>query len=283
MINALFVVWRESFEAVLIVGILYAYLKKQANIKEGMKAMWMGVVGGLLLSSLLAVGINFAETEFQGKALEFFQIGMLIVACFMMTHMCLWMSIHGRKMKGELESELKTALSTTKLAEVSILSCLAVAREGSEVVIYLYGMAIEASQQGHMTPFIGYSFVGFVLAFLTWYVFNHGLSFFGQKVFFRVTSLFLLLTASNLITTVTRRLIQSDILPKIKDVAWDTSAFLDERSKVGGFISGLCGYESTPALSTVIVFFLYWTLTFVMYKYLTKKDAMMMKAKVAAA
>ena len=255
MINALFVVWRESFEAVLI-------------------AMWWGVLAGVLLSTILALGINLAETELQGKALEYFQIAMLIAACILMTHMCLWMTINGRKLKGELEQGLKTALSTSKLIEVSLLSCLAVAREGSEVVIYLYSMAIEAAGKGMMSPFMLYSLCGFVLAFVTWYVFNHGLSFFGQKVFFKVTSIFLLLTASSLIINVTRRLIQSDILPTIKDVVWDTSFILDERSAVGGFVSGLCGYESTPALVTVLVFFIYWSITFGLYKMLSNKQVL---------
>lgn len=275
MINALFVVWRESFEAVLIVGILYAYLNKQKDEtmkKTGLKSMWLGVLGGVLLSVALAMGINFAETELQGMALEYFQLGMLIVACLLMTHMCLWMKIHGRHMKSDLEGGLSEALTSSKRFEIALLSMLAVAREGSETVIFLYGMTFEAAEKQMMSSLVLYSALGFLLALVTWVVFNRGLRFFSQRVFFNVTTVFLLLTASSLILNVTRKLIQSDLLPTIKDVAWDTSFLLDERSGVGQFVSALTGYQSTPALMTVIVFIVYWGVTYMIYKYLMRKD-----------
>lgn len=275
MINALFVVWRESFEAVLIVGILYAYLNKQKDEtmkSTGLKSMWLGVLGGVLLSVLLAMGINFAETELQGMALEYFQLGMLIVACVLMTHMCLWMKIHGRHMKSDLEGGLSSALTSSKRFEIAMLSMLAVAREGSETVIFLYGMTFEAAEKHMMSSLVLYSALGFLLALVTWFVFNRGLRFFSQKVFFNVTTVFLLLTASSLILNVTRKLIQSDFLPTIQDVAWDTSFLLDERTGFGQFVSALTGYQSTPALMTVIVFVVYWAVTYMIYKILMKRD-----------
>jgi high-affinity iron transporter len=274
MINALFVVWRESFEAVLIVGILYAYLIKQdpKDVKSSLKLMWAGVGVGVLLSVALAFGINFAETELQGKALEYFQNAMLVVACLLMTHMCLWMKIHGRKMKRELESGLSEALTSTKKYEVAVLSALAVAREGSETVIFLYGMTFEATEKGMIPSLVLYSFLGFLLAFATWFVFNRGLRYFSQRVFFNVTTVFLLLTASSLILNVTTNLIQSETLPTIQDVAWDTSFLLDERTGFGQFISALTGYQSTPSLMTVIVFILYWAGAYAVYRYLAQKE-----------
>lgn len=275
MLNALFVVWRESFEAVLIVGILYAYLNKQTDEKAkavGLRSMWLGVLGGVVLSALLALGINLAETELQGMALEYFQLGMLIVACILMTHMCLWMKIHGRHMKSDLEGGLNQAMTASKKFEIALLSMLAVAREGSETVIFLYGMTFEAAEKNMMSSLILYSALGFFLALVTWVIFNRGLRFFSQRVFFNVTTVFLLLTASSLILNVTRKLIQSDLLPTIKDVAWDTSALLDERTPFGQFISTMTGYQSTPALMTVIVFVAYWTITYMIYKFLMRKD-----------
>lgn len=276
MINALFVVWRESFEAALIVGILYSYLKKQpegAEKQQALNFMWLGVLGGVLLSVLLAFGINYAETELQGIALEQFQNLMLIAACALITHMCLWMKIHGRKMKSELETGLSEAMHSSKKYEVAVISMLAVAREGSEIVVFLYGVAFEAMEKNMMASLVIYALVGFILSILTWWVFNRGLRFFSQKVFFNVTTIFLLLTASSLILNVTRKLIQSDILPTIKDVLWDSSFLIDERTPVGQFISALTGYQSTPALMTVIVFFSYWLMTYGIYKFLVRKES----------
>lgn len=275
MINAMFVVWRESFEAALVIGILYSYLNNQPEglaRTQALKYMWLGVLGGVILSVILAMGINYAETELQGIALEQFQNLMLIAACVLITHMCLWMKIHGRKMKSELETGMKEAMHSSKKYEIATLSMLAVAREGSEIVVFLYGVAFEAIEKKMMGSLIIYALIGFVLSIMTWWVFNRGLKFFSQKVFFNITTIFLLLTASNLILNVTRKLIQADYLPTIKDTLWDTSGFINEQTSFGQFFSGLTGYQSTPALMTVIVFFSYWIMTYGIYKFLVRKD-----------
>ncbi len=45
--NALFIIWRESAEAMLVVGILYAWLKKHPDVKRGMRYLWAGVGAGV--------------------------------------------------------------------------------------------------------------------------------------------------------------------------------------------------------------------------------------------
>ena len=44
--NALFIVWRESTEALLVVGILYAWLNKHPDVRRGMRYLWGGVATG---------------------------------------------------------------------------------------------------------------------------------------------------------------------------------------------------------------------------------------------
>jgi high-affinity iron transporter len=52
--NALFIIWRESAEAMLVVGILYAWLKKQPDARTGMRYLWAGVAAGVGLALALA-------------------------------------------------------------------------------------------------------------------------------------------------------------------------------------------------------------------------------------
>ena len=70
MLNAFFVMYRESFEAILIVGILYSFIIRQPHAQKAMKYLWVGVLAGVALSALLAWGINAAQSEFEGAALE---------------------------------------------------------------------------------------------------------------------------------------------------------------------------------------------------------------------
>ena len=275
MTNVLMVVWRESFEAVLIVGILFNFLIKssdQIDLKrKALAFMWSGVLLGLFFSGIMAYAINSVQTELQGQFLDYFQNGLLFVAALLMTHMCLWMKVHGRKIKGELEGDLKENLKKSNHWGILFLSMLAVSREGVETVIFLYGMSFEAINAGKIAELSLYALGGFLLALGTWVLFQKTMSFLGQKIFFRITSVFLLLTAGNLILTLTRNLIQSEILPTLKDVIWDTSFFLDERSLIGGVVSAVTGYESTPALITVLVAIVFWTTVIMMNKIIDQK------------
>lgn len=277
MTNVLVVVWRESFEAVLIVGILFNFLihskDDQALKRKALQFMWSGVGLGILFSGIMAYAINSVQTELQGQYLDYFQNGLLLVAALLMTHMCLWMKVHGRKIKGELEGDLNKNLKKSNHWGVLFLSLLAVSREGVETVIFLYGMSFEAISSGKIGELSLYAMAGLILALSTWYIFQKTMSFLGQKIFFKVTSIFLLLTAGSLVLTLTRNLIQSEILPTLMDVVWDTSFVLDERSVVGAVISAITGYESTPALITVLVAAVFWTTVVIMNKVIDQKNA----------
>ena len=48
--NALFIIWRESAEAMLVVGILYAWLRKHPDMARGMRFLWGGVAAGVGLA-----------------------------------------------------------------------------------------------------------------------------------------------------------------------------------------------------------------------------------------
>ena len=48
-----FILWRESVEALLVVGILYAWLSRTPEAQGGKRWLWAGVVLGLLLAGLV--------------------------------------------------------------------------------------------------------------------------------------------------------------------------------------------------------------------------------------
>lgn len=261
MLNAIFIIWRECFEAVLIVGILYSYLKRQPEFDRSLRFLAAGVAGGIILSILLAFGIQRAETELQGQALDLFQIGMLVLASLLMTQMCIWMKRHSRTLKSELEAGLSTALGTHHLVGIATLAMLAIAREGAEIVVFLFGMGIETS-----TSLFAAAAIGAGLTFLTAFAFYRGLKVFNPRIFFGVTTVFLLLTASNLLLGAVRKLVQADILPAIRDQAWDTSFLLDERSGIGQVVAAITSYQSTPSLTLVLAAAAYWAVTLLLLR-----------------
>ncbi len=265
MINALFVVWRECFEAVLIVGILYAYLNRQANPRRSMRFMWGGVAAGIVLSAFLAYGVQAAQTELQGAALEYFEAAMLVTAAALMTQMCIWMKQHARTIRAELEGELRDALSTAKLVGVASIAAIAIAREGFELVMFYYGMGVEAQAQGAWGSLALWSSAGVALTAVTAWAYYKGLKIFNPRIFFRVTAAFLLVTASSLVLAAARKLSQMDAIPTWIDPIWDSSWLLDERTGFGQFVSTATGYTSTPSLMLLVVFLAYWAIALGFY------------------
>jgi len=104
MLNAFVVVWRESLEAILVIGVLLAWIARQSDGALLRRGVWIGASGGLALAVVLAGGIFTAQSQFQGEALEAFQAGMALFAAALIVQMVAWMRRHGQQMKRSLEN-----------------------------------------------------------------------------------------------------------------------------------------------------------------------------------
>lgn len=258
MLNALIVVYRESFEALLIVGLLYSFLVRQGASPKAFQVMIFGVLGGLALSGLLAAGLHFAESEFEGKALELFQFGMVVLAVVLITHMCIWMRVHGRTLKSELEQEASRSLQTGKLLSLGLLTAIAVGREGSETVIFLYGLMAESFQAGNTLPFMGMALAGLFLGFVTWYAFQKGFHYFSQRAYFTFSTVLLFVTAGSMVMAIAAKIIEFDWIQFGRAELWDSSWLLSSDSKFGSIMQLLTGYQDRPSAFSISLYALYW-------------------------
>src|SRR5206468_3705916 len=141
--NALFIVWRESAEAMLVVGILYAWLKRQPDASIGLRYLWGGVAAGIALALLLAGVMLGIATVLSSEALEYFQAGMVLVAAALIVQMVFWMRRHGRTFKKDLESDMQKNVGAANWWGMLVVVMLAVGRESAETVVFLYGIGIE--------------------------------------------------------------------------------------------------------------------------------------------
>lgn len=121
--QALFIVWRESIEALLVVGILYAWLQRQPDNRLAIRHLWGGVALGLGLASLLGAAMMLAGSWLNDSAGEWFQAGMTLCASLLILHMLAWMARHGRQLRRELESQAGSALLIeSRTATASVLA-----------------------------------------------------------------------------------------------------------------------------------------------------------------
>ena len=252
--NAFFVVWRESLEAFLIAGILYAWLKANDDSGAGRRALFGGLAAGVVLALLLGWALLTVQDELTGEALEIFQTATLFVAAGLITQMVLWMRRHGRQMKARLHADLTAAAERSGYLGVAVVAALAVAREGAETVIFLYGMA----QEGDLNALLLGALAGFAGAGATAWLAAKSLARLNIGLLLRLSSILLLILASALLIAAIDRLIGAGWLPPLLDPVWDTSMLIDDTTKSGKLIADFSGYRARPALSSVLVWAGYW-------------------------
>jgi high-affinity iron transporter len=170
----------------------------------------------------------------------------------------MWMNRNGRRLKNALESEMGQAMSTTGAWGAGLVAMFAVAREGSETVVYLYGLALENRGLTGAWPLAGAAVLGIGLALLTAYTVARGIRFLSYPTFFKITSYALLFSAAGLVTSGVGKLIEMDVLPALVDPLWNTSWLLDSSHGAGAFFSTLTGYRARPSLMMALAYGLYW-------------------------
>ncbi|PIO98662.1 FTR1 family iron permease [Pleomorphomonas carboxyditropha] len=262
-----FVVWRESVEALLVIGILDAWLRAETrDTGRARMFLWGGVVAGLAFAGVLAallVGLGDAISE---EAQLTYTTTVVLIAAALILQMVFWMRKHGRSMKRDLETQLSTAVDRQSWWGVFILALVAVAREGSETVIFLYGILSSGAAGGLMSG-IGAGLFGFALALLSYGLLQAGSRVLSWRLFFRITEIMLLFLACALLMTGVDGLIDLEILPRLSRRLWDSGWLLSDGDATGGFISALTGYRATPNLMELIVFVGYWVLVlFLIYR-----------------
>jgi high-affinity iron transporter len=253
--NALFIIWRESAEAMLVVGILYAWLTKHPDVKRGMRYLWGGVAAGVGLAlALAAVMLGIAKT-LSDTGLEYFQLVMMLVAAGLIVQMVFWMRKHGRTFKRDLEQDMQKNATAANWWGLLLVVALAVGRESSETVVFLYGLG--AQNEGLWT-FLGIVALGLAAAYATFWALQQGGKIVSWRTFFRVSEILLLLLAGALLVDAVDKLIALDVLPSLVDPVWDTSRLLDDSSRFGGLVSALTGYRARPALLPLLLLAAYW-------------------------
>ena len=254
--NALFIVWRESTEALLVVGILYAWLNKHPDVRRGMRYLWGGVAAGLGLALTLAAVMLGVARLLSEQALEYFQLAMMVVASGLIVQMVFWMRKHGRTLKRELEQNMQKNATTANWWGLLVVVALAVGRESAETVVFLYGLG---AQNDGISHFLTVLVLGIAGAFATFWALQQGGKVLSWRVFFRVSEILLLLLAGGLLVSSVDKLIALDVLPPLIDPTWDTSVVLDDSGRFGGLVASLTGYRARPALLPLLALAIYWT------------------------
>lgn len=250
MLAAAIIVFREVLEASLIVSIVLAAAKGIAGrntwVSVGVGA---GIAGAILVASFAGA---LAEAA-QGMGQELFNAIILLIAVVMLGWHNVWMSSHGKDMAREVSAVGKAVMAGSRpLYALAVVTGVAVLREGSETVLFLYGIASSGGEgladmvAGGLLGVAGGVAVGAGLYF--------GLLRIPMRHLFTVTNWMILLVAAGMASQAAGFLVQADFVPALGTAVWDTSWLLTENSVVGKVLHALVGYVSRPAGIQVLFF-----------------------------
>ncbi|QPN89864.1 FTR1 family iron permease [Proteus vulgaris] len=269
--QVLFVVWRESFEALLVIGIIYAWIKRSPAPKQGMKYLWSGVIFGLFLAVILALSIYGVFSSLEDMWQSLFMIAMEILACVLIVQMVYWMNGQGKSLKTNIENELTQKTQQQSAWGILLIIAIAIAREGSEVVVFLSSHIMALNAQTAL-PFFIEVFIGLLVAAFTLWLFLLTSKVISWRYFFTVTGFLLLLLAVSLllkaVEEIANLLIEMDFeLPDFLIYPlWDISHILDDSSVFGNFLVSFFAYRSQPIGLSVVTFIVYWVIVALLFK-----------------
>lgn len=241
MLATLIVVFREVLEAALVVGIVLAAARDVAG-----RYRWIagGMAGGVLGAVLVAGFAGEIASAVEGLGQELFNAAILFAAVVMLGWHNVWMSQHGREMAASatrLGREVQAG--TRPIYALALVIGIAVLREGSEIVLFLYSIAAAGGGGAGMMAGGALGLVAGVGAGAAIYF---GLRIIPMRHLFTVTNWLILLLAAGMASQAAAFLAQAGIVPALGNSLWDTSFLLTEDSLLGQLLHILTGYTAQP-------------------------------------
>ena len=252
MLATLLIVFREFIEAGLIVGIVLAATKGVPR-----RGLWVGygIIGGVAGACLVAAFAGEIAPLFEGAGQELFNASILLLAVAMLTWHNVWMASHGRAIAQEMRQVgVAVAAGQKPLAALSVVCGVAVLREGSEVVLFLYGIAAAGGTSA--TGMMAGGGLGVLAGAATSALMYLGLLTIPARYLFSVTSSLITLLAAGLAAQAVAFLQQAGYVEALTFTVWDTSWLLSDGSLVGRLLHTLIGYTDRPTAAQLVVYLL---------------------------
>ncbi len=250
MLGALIIVFREVIEAGIIVGIVMAVTK---GVSGSRLTAGAGVAAGVLGACLVAAFAGAIANAVEGVGQELFNASILILAVCMLTWHNVWMASHGRQLAADarrLGQEVRSGARS--LVALAIVVAVAVMRDGSEVALFLYGLAAAGGATSR-DLLIG-SLLGLVAGVAVSAITYFGLVTIPARRLFAVTSALITFLAAGLASQAVNFLQQAGVVTIWSDTAWNTSSILSDTSLFGRVLHTLVGYADQPSVLQVVVY-----------------------------
>lgn len=246
------IVWREVLEAAMVVGLVLAAARGLPR-----RGLWVGsgVAAGLVGAVIVAAFAGAIASAAQGMGQEIFNASVLFAAVAMLGWHNVWMARHGAGLAREINAVGRDVAAGRRphYLLASIVG-IAVLREGSETVLFLYGIAI--AQQDEASAMWAGALLGLLFGAGMGFLLYIGLMRLAARHLFRVTGWLIALLAAGMAAQGAGFLVQADFLPAWGQPVWDTSGLLSQQSLIGHVLQILIGYMDRPSGMQVLFYVL---------------------------
>ncbi len=250
MLSSAIIVFRETLEAALVIGIIAVATRDMRT-----RNAWLGtgIVAGVLGSLLVAAFTGHIADLAQGMGQELFNAGVLGLAAVMLAWHNIWMARHGMELARDAKQLGKDVTSGSReMSALALVVGLAILREGSETALFLYGLLSGGEET--LGSVLGGGALGLVLGCLAGVGLYAGVLRIPTRIFFTVTNVLILFLAASMASQAARFLVQADVLPSLASPLWNTTWLLDNASLAGRVLHTLMGYEAMPTGIQVVFY-----------------------------
>ena len=250
MLSTAIVIFRETIEIAMILGVVLAATR---DLPRRMGWIAGGLFAGMCGAGLVALFTQSLSNAFSGIGQELFNACVLLAAALMIGCTVLWMRKHARHMSAHIRKIGHDVTSgTLPLYSLAVIIGLSMLREGSEIVMFIYGMMLSGQSNASIT---GGAAIGMALGIITGILLYYGLLKIPARYTLQVTSWLLILLVAGLMAQAAGFLSAAGYFSQLSTPVWDTSWLLAQESVVGKTLHSLIGYSAEPT-SIQLIFYI---------------------------
>ncbi|MDL2338540.1 MAG: FTR1 family protein [Pseudomonadota bacterium] len=258
MFTTALIVFRESLEAALFIGIVAAATRGLAGRSRWLSA---GVGAGALGAVILALLARHLSGWLDGLGQDVVNIGVLSLALAMLLWHCVWVSTHTREMVSDARHLGRSVQDGHKTPwALLVVVALAVLREGAETVLFVGG-SLTGNAAAEPAPVLAAGALGLFAGAVVGIGIYAGLSRIPARRVFSVTNVLIALLAGSLASQLARALAQAGFIESWSSPLWDSTDLLSPDSALGTFLHALVGYDAQPSAAQLACYLA--TLTFI--------------------
>ena len=242
-------IFRESMEISLLLGIILAATDK---IKNSRYYITIGIIVGVISSSLIAVFLKTISDSLDGLGQEVFDACVCIITVITLGVTVCWIQ-NRNNIFANINNAAKQIHNhfAFKLALITIVAT-SIFREGAEILLIAYSFA--AVKKLNLLDYVGGVAIASAAGLAFGALIYKGLLKFARKFIFELSSILLIMVAASIAAEAVKLLLSCGVISVGKEVVWDLSSILSDKGYIGSFLKTLVGYNSLMTLIELIVY-----------------------------